>query len=73
MDELRDLESFRAHAAALEAQIAAAEAAGDDVPAEARLILASLRDLALAVDGLRTTMTGTDADGIAPSPEPEER
>lgn len=73
MDELRDLESFRAHAAALEAQIAAAEAAGDDVPAEARLILASLRELAQAVDGLRTTMTRTDVDGIAPSPEPEER
>lgn len=73
MDELRDLESFRAHAAALEAQIAAAEAAGDDVPAEARLILASLRELARAVDGLRTTMTGTDANAVAPSPEPEER
>lgn len=73
MDELRDLESFRTQAEALEAQIAAADAAGDDVPAEARLILASLRELAQAVDGLRSTMTGTDARGVAPSPEPEER
>lgn len=80
MDELRDIESFLSHASALEARIAAAEAAGDDVPPEARLLLASLRDLARAVDGLRSTITETDASAAAPdagapapSPDPEER
>ncbi len=80
MDELRDIESFRAHATALEARIAAADAAGDDVPPEARLILASLRDLAQAVDGLRTTINEAPAPAAAPdaaggpsSPDPEER
>lgn len=79
MDELRDIESFLTHATALEARIAAAEAAGDDVPEEARLMLASLRDLARAVDGLRTTITGTDegsaasdAAPVAPSPDTPE-
>lgn len=72
MNDLRDLESFRAHAAALEAQIAAAEAAGDDVPAEAKLILASLRELAQAVDGLRTTMTAAQHESELPSPDPED-
>ena len=61
MDELRDIDSFLSHATALEARIAAAEAAGDDVPAEARLMLASLRDLANAVDGLRSTIDDAHA------------
>lgn len=71
MDELRDIDSFLAHASALEARIEAAEAAGDDVPAEARIMLASLRDLAQAVDGLRTTINeaGTPA-GPAPDAAP---
>ena len=74
MDELRDIESFLTHATALEARIAAAEAAGEDVPEEARLMLATLRDLARAVDGLRTTITGTDEGTAAPgagSPSPD--
>jgi hypothetical protein len=70
MDELRDIESFLTHASALEARIAAAEAAGDDVPPEARIMLASLRDLAQAVDGLRTTITETSASGPAPGAAP---
>lgn len=81
MDELRDIDSFLTHASALEARIAAAEAAGDDVPAEARIMLASLRDLAQAVDGLRTTINETSAPaGPAPDagsgtlrPDSEER
>ena len=80
MDELRDIDSFLTHASALEARIAAAEAAGDDVPPEARIMLASLRDLAQAVDGLRTTIHETAASEPAPdaapaprSPEPEDR
>lgn len=80
MDELRDIDSFLTHASALEARIAAAEAAGDDVPPEARIMLASLRDLAQAVDGLRTTIhetTGSDrapgAGDEARSPDSEER
>lgn len=80
MDELRDIDSFLTHASALEARIAAADAAGDDVPPEARLLLASLRDLAQAVDGLRTTINETHAsepapdDGPAPrSPDSEDR
>lgn len=72
MDELRDIESFLSHATALEARIAAAEAAGDAVPEEARLMLASLRDLAQAVDGLRTTITESDAgDAAPPAPSPD--
>lgn len=69
MDDMRDLDSFREHAASLEAQIAAAEAAGDEVPAEARIILASLRDLARAVEGLRSTLTDAAAtDAAIPDP-----
>ena len=80
MDELRDIDSFLTHASALEARIAAAEAAGDDVPPEARIMLASLRDLAQAVDGLRTTIHETEAPAPAPdaaqpprSPDSEDR
>lgn len=80
MDELRDIDSFLTHASALESRIAAAEAAGDDVPPEARIMLASLRELAQAVDGLRTTIHETAAsdpasgagDGTRP-PDLEER
>lgn len=76
MNELRDIESFLSHASALEERIAAAEAAGDEVPPEARLLLASLRDLAQAVDALRSTITETDVsapapDASAPAPSPD--
>lgn len=78
MDELRDIDSFLTHATALEARIAAAQAAGDEVPEEARLMLASLRELAQAVDGLRTTMNeteapATDAAAGPRSPDSEDR
>lgn len=78
MDELRDIDSFLTHATALEARIAAAQAAGDEVPEEARLMLASLRELAQAVDGLRTTMNeteapATDAAAGPTSPDSEDR
>lgn len=64
MNDIRDLDAFRDHAAALAAQIAAAEAAGDDVPDEARMMLASLRELARAVEGLRSTLD--EQPGAAP-------
>lgn len=58
MDEMKDLESFGDHAAALAARIAAAEAAGESVPVEARMMLAQLRELARAVDGLQQSIAG---------------
>jgi len=67
-DDLRDLEAFGAHARELEARIAEAERTGADVPAEARMMLASLRDLAAAVEGLRGTLGGSQTapgDGAA--------
>ncbi|HET9452689.1 MAG TPA: hypothetical protein VFO66_00295 [Gemmatimonadaceae bacterium] len=67
MDDPRELDAFRDHAAALAAQIAAAEAAGDEVPDEARMMLASLRELARAVEGLRTTL---DAQANATPQDP---
>jgi hypothetical protein len=57
MMDADDLRRFGEQAAELEARIAAADAAGEPVPDEARAILASLRELADAIDGLRATLT----------------
>jgi hypothetical protein len=53
-----DLEAFGAHADELEARIADAEARGEALPPQARAMLASLRELARAVEGLRASMGG---------------
>ncbi|AHG89170.1 hypothetical protein J421_1633 [Gemmatirosa kalamazoonensis] len=56
MSEQPDLDAFDAQAARLAAHIAAAEAAGEAVPEEARAMLASLQELARAVEGLRQSL-----------------
>lgn len=67
MTDREQLDTFREQAAALADRIAAAEAAGGEVPAEARLMLASLEEIVRAVEGLRTTLETPDA-AAAPSP-----
>jgi hypothetical protein len=56
-----DFDAFAEQADQLEARIADADARGEAVPPEARAILASLRELARAVEGLRSSLEGHDA------------
>jgi hypothetical protein len=68
-----DLDAFAARADELEARIAEAEARGEDLPPQARAMLASLRELARAVEGLRATLApppAGDAPAAAPSAAP---
>lgn len=67
MTDREDLDAFREQAAALADQIAAAEAAGADVPPEARRMLESLEEIARAVEGLRQTL-GSGEPSSAPTP-----
>ena len=69
-----DFAAFGTQAEQLERRIAAAEARGEPVPAEARAMLDALRSIARAVDDLRTSLAGS-ADALPdasadPSPEP---
>ena len=61
-----ELDAFAARADELEARIAEAEARGEELPPQARAMLASLRELTRAVEGLRATMN----DAPPPSPAP---
>jgi hypothetical protein len=56
MSERPDLVAFDEQTARLAAHIAAAEAAGEPVPPEAREMLASLRELSRAVAQLRASL-----------------
>ena len=56
-----DFGAFAEQADQLEARIADADARGESVPPEARAMLASLRDLARAVEGLRASLEGRAA------------
>jgi hypothetical protein len=58
MADRPDLSAFDEQAAQLAAHIAAAEAAGEPVPEQARAMLASLQDLSRAVDALRRSLGG---------------
>lgn len=69
MADAQDFTAFAAGATELEARIADAEARGEPVPAEARAMLAALRDLARAVEGLRSTLDASPEDGAAPAPD----
>ena len=51
-----ELDAFAARADELEARIAEAEARGEPLPPQARAMLASLRELTRAVEGLRASM-----------------
>jgi hypothetical protein len=67
------LAAFAESLAQLDAEIAAAEAVGNDVPAEARLMAARLRDLVAALGELTsslepTTQSDTPPSGGAPPP-----
>jgi hypothetical protein len=63
-----DLDAFAARADELEARIADAEARGEALPPQARAMLASLRELARAVEGLRASM-GEPLSGEPPPGE----
>jgi len=65
--ERPNLAGFEAHAEELAAYIAAADAAGEPVPDEARTMLASLRDLSRAVDQLRQSLDEPPAPPDAPA------
>ena len=67
MADRPDLSAFEEHAAQLAAHIAAADAAGEPVPDEARTMLASLRDLSRAVDQLRQSLDEPPAPPDAPA------
>jgi len=54
--ERPNLAAFEQQAAELAAYIAAAEAAGEPVPEQARAMLASLQDLSRAVNELRKSL-----------------
>jgi len=62
-----DLPAFHDHAARLESYIADAERRGDEVPEEARAMLASLREITRAMNELRASL---DPDAAAPDSEP---
>jgi hypothetical protein len=60
MSEGPELVAFDEQMARLAAHIAAAEAAGEPVPPEAREMLASLRELSRAVAQLRASLEAPD-------------
>ena len=65
-----DLEAFAAHADELEARIAEAESRGEPLPPQAHAMLASLRELARAVEGLRASMGDAPPGDSAPGDSP---
>ena len=65
-----ELDAFAARADELEARIAEAEARGEPLPPQARSMLASLRELARAVEGLRASMGGARPDDAPPGAPP---
>ena len=65
-----DLDAFAARADELEARIAEAEARGETLPPQARAMLVSLRELAHAVEGLRTSLGALPAPSADAPGEP---